>query len=129
MTAIYLPDFRLYLPLYHSTLSMRGIPSSYRVHIGYEKTKMAGLQFGEGRMMIDSVVWTQYINVQTHRQTDRQPRRHSNCRSNALYREAKIGEIHKKCRHHCRSSVNVTVCTLLDVCRYKIALLQSFFQI
>jgi len=26
---------------------------------------MAGLQVGEGRMMIDSVVWAQYINV-TH---------------------------------------------------------------
>jgi len=24
---------------------------------------MAGLQSGEGRMMIDSVVWAQYINV------------------------------------------------------------------
>jgi len=33
---------------------------------------MAGLQSGEGRMMIDSVVWAQYINL-----TDRQPRRHS----------------------------------------------------
>jgi len=30
---------------------------------------MAGLQSGEGRMMIDSVVWAQYINV-TDRQTD-----------------------------------------------------------
>jgi len=29
---------------------------------------MAGLQSGEGRMMIDSVVWPQYINV-TDRQT------------------------------------------------------------
>jgi len=27
---------------------------------------MAGLQSGEGRMMIDSVVWEQYINVKTH---------------------------------------------------------------
>jgi len=30
---------------------------------------MAGLQSGEGRMMIDSVVWTHYINV-TDRHTD-----------------------------------------------------------
>jgi len=30
---------------------------------------MAGLQSGEGRMMIDSVVWAQYINV-TDTQTD-----------------------------------------------------------
>jgi len=42
---------------------------SYRVHIGYGKTRMAGLQSDEGRMMIDSVVWAQHINVtdtQTH---------------------------------------------------------------
>jgi len=31
---------------------------------------MAGLQSAEGRMMIDSVVWAQYINV-TDRQTTR----------------------------------------------------------
>jgi len=30
---------------------------------------MAGLQSGDGRIMIDSVVWAQYINV-TDRQTD-----------------------------------------------------------
>jgi len=40
---------------------------------------MAGIQSGEGRMMIDSVVWAQYINV-----TDTQPRLHSNSRPNAL---------------------------------------------
>jgi len=39
------------------------IPSSYRVHIWYGETRMAGLQSGEGLMMIDSVVWAQYINV------------------------------------------------------------------
>jgi len=38
---------------------------------GVGKTRMAGLQSGEGRLMIDSVVWTQYINV-TDRHTDRQ---------------------------------------------------------
>jgi len=27
------------------------------------KTRMAGLQSGEGRVIIDSVVWAQYINV------------------------------------------------------------------
>jgi len=40
---------------------------------------MAGLQSGEGRMMIDSVVWAQYINVtdtQTDTQRDRQTDRH-----------------------------------------------------
>jgi len=47
----------------------------YRVHIWHEKTIMAELQPGEGRTMIDSVVWAQYINV-----THRQPRRHSKCR-------------------------------------------------
>jgi len=40
-----------------------GDPSSCRVHIWSGKTRMAGLQSGEGRMTIDSVVWAQYINV------------------------------------------------------------------
>jgi len=39
------------------------------------KTRMAGLQSGKGLMMIDSVVWAQYINV-TDRQTDRQTDRY-----------------------------------------------------
>jgi len=44
-----------------------GIPSSYRVHIWYRKTRMAELQSGKGCMMIDSVIWTQYIKVtETH---------------------------------------------------------------
>jgi len=39
---------------------------------------MAGLQCGEGRMMIDSVVWAQNINIAgTDTQKDRQPRRHA----------------------------------------------------
>jgi len=41
---------------------------------------MAGLQSGEGRMMIDLVVWAQYINAtdtQTATQTATQPRRHN----------------------------------------------------
>jgi len=42
------------------------------------QTRMAKLQSGEGRMMIDSVVWTQYINV-TDTLTYRQPGRHSKC--------------------------------------------------
>jgi len=53
---------------------MTGIPSSYRVRIWYGKTRMAGLQSGEGRMMIDSVVWAQYINV-TDTQTATSPQR------------------------------------------------------
>jgi len=43
-----------------------GILSSYLVHIWYRKTRMAELQSGEGRMMIDPVVWAQYITWQTH---------------------------------------------------------------
>jgi len=57
--------------------SVMGIPSSYRVHIWYGKTSMAGLQAGKGRMMINLVVRAQYINV-----TD--TRRHSNRRPNAV---------------------------------------------
>jgi len=49
---------------------------------------MAGLQSGEGRMIIDSVVWAQYINV-TDTHTDTHPRRHSNSRPNALQQAAK----------------------------------------
>jgi len=56
---------------------------------------MAGLQSGECRMMIDSVVWAQYIN-ETDTQTDRQPRRHSKCRANALRREAKIEQANRE---------------------------------
>jgi len=41
----------IYLPLSHLTSSMRGMPSSY--HIWYRKTRMAGLQSGENRMMIN----------------------------------------------------------------------------
>jgi len=36
-----------------------------------------GYKLAEGRMMIDSVVWAQYISV-----TDTQRRRHSKCRAN-----------------------------------------------
>jgi len=51
---------------------------------------MAGLQSREGRMMIDSVVWAQYINV-TDTQTATQPRRHSSSRPNALRLAEKLG--------------------------------------
>jgi len=54
---------------------------------------MAELQSREGRMMIDSVVWAQYINVtntQKTTQPHRQALRHSNDSSNALRRAAKI---------------------------------------
>jgi len=49
-----------------------GVPLSYQVHIWYRKTRMAGLRPGEGRMMIDSVVWAQQINV-TDTQTATSP--------------------------------------------------------
>jgi len=68
MTAIYWPHIPTFT--YPSPIWRRQSNSSYRVHIWYGKTRMTGLQSGEGRMMIDSVVWAQYINV-----TDRQPRR------------------------------------------------------
>jgi len=47
---------------------------------------MAGLQSGDDGMMIDSVVWAQYVDV-----TDiaTQSRRHSNRRANALRQAAK----------------------------------------
>jgi len=53
-----------------------GILSSYRDHIWCGKTRMAGLQSVESRMMIDSVVLAQYINVtdtQTATQTVTSP--------------------------------------------------------
>jgi len=49
------------------------------------KTRMAGLQSG---MMINSVVWVQYINV-TDTQTNTQPRRYSNSHLNAVRLAAK----------------------------------------
>jgi len=52
-----------HLPFSHLALSVSRNPSRYRVHIWSGKTRMAGLQSGKGRMMIDSVVWAQYINV------------------------------------------------------------------
>jgi len=79
MTAIYWPNF---VTLPFDALN-EGDPLGYRVHIWYGKTRMAGLQSGEGRMMIDSVVWAQYINV-TDTPTDRQTRRHSKCCANVL---------------------------------------------
>jgi len=60
-----------------------GIPSSYRVHIWYGKTRTAGVQSREGRIMIDSVVWVQDINV-TDSQPSTQSRRDSNSRANAV---------------------------------------------
>jgi len=69
---------QFYLLLSHLTPLIKGIPSNYRVHIWFGKTRMAGLQSGEGRTMIDSVVWAQYINV-TDRHTDSHVAIHRKC--------------------------------------------------
>jgi len=55
--------YDFYLPIFHLMPSMRGITLSYRVHIWRGKPRMAGLQSGEGRTMIDWVIWAQYTNV------------------------------------------------------------------
>jgi len=71
---------------------MRESSSSYRVHIWYGKTRMAGLQSDESRMMIDSVVWAQYINVtdtQTAKQTNKQTHHRSKGLANALRQAGK----------------------------------------
>jgi len=60
-----------------------GITSSYRVHIWYWKTRMAGLQSCWGSTMM-AVAWAQYINM-----TDKQLRRHTKCCPNALRRASK----------------------------------------
>jgi len=39
------------------------ITASCQVHFWFGKTIMAGLQSGEDHMMIDLVIWAQYINV------------------------------------------------------------------
>jgi len=53
-------------PAFSLTPSIREILSRYRVHIWYGKTRMAGLQSGEGRMMIDSVVMGTTHQRDTH---------------------------------------------------------------
>jgi len=82
----------------HLTPSVMGIPSRYRVHIYCGKTRVAGLQSGEGSMLIDSVVWAQFVNV-TDTQPHKQPRRHNKFRTNALRREAKNVRLllHRQC--------------------------------
>jgi len=68
---------------------------------------MAGLQSGDGRMMIDSVVWTQYFNM-TDTQTDSKPRRHSKCCANALHRVAKTKALQSQALHS-RLAVTLTI--------------------
>jgi len=50
----------------------KGIHSRYRVHIWYGKTRMAELQPGGSRMMIDSVVLAQYTHTDTQTAMSRQ---------------------------------------------------------
>jgi len=70
---VFLPTFLLFDALNDGdTFEVSGL---YLVR----KTRIAGLQSGVSRMMIDSVVWAQYINVtNTATQTATQPRRYSN---------------------------------------------------
>jgi len=58
MTAIYWPNSPTFN--YPSPIGRIELSGSYLV---WKKTRMAGLQSREGRMMIDSVVWAQHINV------------------------------------------------------------------
>jgi len=62
---------------------MRGIPSSSRVHVWCEKTRMAGLQSDEGRMMIDSIVWAQYVSV-TATSPQQMPRERTKIQQNSI---------------------------------------------
>jgi len=61
MTAIYWPDFPSFI--YPSLIWRRQSPRAIGFIFCYWKTRTAGLQSSEGRMMIDSVVWAQHINV------------------------------------------------------------------
>jgi len=79
--------------LSYLTPSMRGIPASYRVHIWYGKTRMAGLQSGAGHTMITSIVWAQYINV-TDTQTDSHAARCKR-RANAVCIGIRVAKIEK----------------------------------
>jgi len=72
MAAIFWPDFPTFISSLPFGSPNEGDPSSYQVHIWHEKTRMAGLQSGEGRMLIDSVVWAQCIYV-TDTQTATSP--------------------------------------------------------
>jgi len=64
MTAIYWPNFPTFTypsPIWRP--QWKGCPRAIGFIFGTTKTRMAGLQSGEARMMIESVVWAQYINV------------------------------------------------------------------
>jgi len=108
MTETYWLDFPAFPTPLSSDVLNKGIPLSYRVHIWHGKTRMAGLQSGESRTMINSVVWAQYINV-----TDTQPRRYMPRQRNASggkskrksnRRKQKVGPITPCVRNMCRSS-------------------------
>jgi len=78
-----------YLPLLFYAF-IEEIPLSYPIRICCGKTRMAGLQSGKCRIMIDSVVWAQCFNATDTRHTDRQPHRHSKCHANASRQAIKI---------------------------------------
>jgi len=55
---------RIHWPIRNTlTPAMRGVPSSYLVHIWYGKTRVPGTQCGEDRMMIESFVKSQLQSV------------------------------------------------------------------
>jgi len=70
-----------YLPFSNLTLAMKGIPSSYRVHIWCGKTRTAGLRSRECRKGCLGTIHQR--DRHTERQTATQPRRHSKCRFKA----------------------------------------------
>jgi len=70
MTAIYWPDFANFA--YPFFMRRPQFFSRYRVHIWYGTTRIARLQSVEGRMMINSVVLAQCINL-TDTQTATSP--------------------------------------------------------
>jgi len=111
MIAIFWRDFPTFTtPLPFDALN-EGIPSSCRVHIWYGETGMDGLQSGEGRTVMDPVVWAQYINV-----ANRQPRRRSNrraflfgCRRRQATSEAAVRRRSQSLERTCRISRHVAV--------------------
>jgi len=68
---VVLPVLRLYTIAF-DTLSEGDPVELLGSYLVWEDYRMAGLQSGEGRMMIYSVVWAQYINV-TDSQTATSP--------------------------------------------------------
>jgi len=86
MSAIYWPDFPTFTYLSHLMPSIMGSSRAIGFIFGMRKLEWLGYN-----LVRITVVWAHDINV-TDKQTDRQPRRHSKCRTNALRRAAKSCE-------------------------------------